>query len=532
MKIHVKQGRLSQEPSEIALMGHFEDEKELCETARGLDKTLTGQIKNLLKSGEFTGKHLQISLIHARSRSPVKRILMLGLGKRKDCTPEKVRQATGKAAQYVRGLGLTRFCAPLIAAGLKGVSPAGVVQAMVEGTVLGLYQFNVYKTEGKESVKGVQEFTLVEENGLRLNEIRKAVHLGQILAEATNLARDLGNHPSNYMTPTRLAEMAKTIAGELGLECEILEKPQMEGLGMGAFLGVARGSQEPAKFIILKYQGLKDQRIKGVKLQSLNPSTPQSFYPRPIALVGKTITFDTGGISIKPSEKMEQMKYDMMGGATVLCAIKAAAQLKLPVNVVGFMPATENMPSGTAIKPGDVVKTLSGKTVEVINTDAEGRLILADALTYATRYRPSIIVDLATLTGACTVALGHHAIGLLGNHAGLLDVIKKAGQTTGERVWELPLWEEYYEQIKSDVADIKNVGGRGGGTITAAAFLSKFVGDYPWAHLDIASTAWADENRPYIPKGVTGVGVRLLVNFLMDSKARQPFKLPHTSKTD
>ncbi len=509
MKIHVKQGRLSQESSEIALIGHFEDEKGIADTARGLTKTLTGQMKDFLKSGDFSGKHQQLSLIHASSRSPVKRILMVGLGKRKDCTMEKIRQATGKAAQYVRDLGLTSFCTPLIATGLKGISPAEVAQAMVEGAVLGLYQFNVYKTEGKESVKSVQEFTLIGENGRRLNEIRKAVHLGQILAEATNLARDLGNYPSNYITPTRLAEMAQGIAGELGLECEVLEKPQLETLGMGAFLGVARGSQEPAKFIILKYQGLKDQRTKGV---------------RPIALVGKTITFDTGGISIKPSEKMEQMKYDMMGGATVLCAIKAAAQLKLPVNIVGFMPATENMPSGTAIKPGDVVKTLSGKTVEVINTDAEGRLILADALTYATRYRPNVIVDLATLTGACTVALGHHAIGLLGNHPGLLEVIKKVAQTTGERVWELPLWEDYYEQIKSDVADIKNVGGRGGGTITAAAFLSKFVGNYPWAHLDIASTAWTDENRPYIPKGVTGIGVRLLVNFLMDPKSHQPFK--------
>jgi leucyl aminopeptidase len=510
MKIHVKQGRQSQEPSEVTLIGHFEGEKELGEIARGLDKGLIAQIKELIKSGEFEGKHLQLSLVHARARTPVKRILMVGLGKRKDCTLEKIRQSMGKAAQSVRDLGLSSFCTSLITTGLKGISPAEIAQTMVEGTLLGLYQFNVYKTEGRDSVKSIQEFTLLDENGRRLNEIRKGIQLGQILAEATNLARDLGNYPSNYITPTRLAEMAQGIAGELGLECEVLEKSQLEALGMGAFLGVAKGSQEPAKFIILKYQGLlKDQRVKGV---------------RPIALVGKTITFDTGGISIKPSEKMEQMKYDMMGGAAVMCAIKAAAQIKLPVNVVGFLPATENMPSGSAMKPGDVVKTLSGKTVEVINTDAEGRLILADALTYATRYRPTAIVDLATLTGACTVALGYHAIGLLGNHTGLLDAIKKAAQTTGERVWELPLWEEYYEQIKSDVADIKNVGGRGGGTITAAAFLSKFVGDYPWAHLDIASTAWAEENRPYTPKGVTGIGVRLLVNFLMDPKSHQPFK--------
>lgn len=501
-KIHVKQGRLSREPSEVAVVGFFEGEKELAKQARSFDSSLTVQIKELLKSGEFTGKHLQFSLLHARSKSPIRRILMAGLGKRKDCSLEKVRQVSGKAAQYIRDLGLNQFCTSLLVEDLEGASSGEIAQAMVEGILMGLYQFNVYKTEARDSVKVIREFTFVEENRNRSEEIRRAIHKGQILAEATNLARDLGNYPSNYITPTRLAEMALETAGQLGMECEVLEKPQLEALGMGAFLGVARGSQEPAKFIILKYLGSKDQ-------------------PKPIALVGKTITFDTGGISLKPSEKMEQMKYDMMGGAAVLCAVKAAAQLKLPVNVIGFMPATENMPSGSAMKPGDVVKTLSGKTVEVINTDAEGRLILADALTYATRYRPAAIVDVATLTGACTVALGNQAIGLLGNHTGLLDGIKKAARVSGERVWELPLWEEYYEQIKSDVADIKNVGGRGAGTITAAAFLSKFVGDHPWAHLDIASTAWADEGRPYIPKGVTGIGVRLLVNFLMDSKTLQ-----------
>lgn len=511
MKIYSKQGRLSQEPSEVTLIGHFEGEKDLGPAAGGMPRILAGQIKQVLGSGEFEGKHLQLSLIHASESTAVKRILMVGLGRRKSCSLEKIRQAAGRAAQHVRDLGLKTFSTSLLAQGLEGVSLEEVAQVMVEGTLLGLYQFNVYKTEAKDTIKSVQKFTFVEEDNQRLKEIRKGLHLGQILGEATNLARDLGNYPSNYVTPTRLAEIAQGIADEMGFQCEVLEKSQMEALGMGALLGVARGSQEPPKLIILKYQG-------------------EASDSRPIALVGKTITFDSGGISIKPSEKMEQMKYDMMGGASVMCAIKSAAQLRLPVNVAGFLPATENMPSGTAIKPGDVVKTLSGKTVEVINTDAEGRLVLADALTYATRYRPTAIVDLATLTGACTVALGNQAIGLLGNHTGLLEAVKKASQLTGERVWELPLWEEYYEQIKSDIADIKNVGGRGAGTITAAAFLSKFVGDYPWAHLDIASTAWADDGRPYIPKGATGVGVRLLVHFLMDSKTRPPFKPLPSSK--
>jgi len=511
VKIHAKRGQLSRGLCEAALFSHFEGEKDLRHSATGLDKILTEQIKELFKSGEFEGKHQQISLIHARMRSGPKRILLVGLGKRKDCSLEKIRQASAKAAQHVRNLGLPSFSASLIAGDLDTFSPGEIAQAMVEGILLGLYQFTVYKTEVVDSSRSIREFTILEEDPRRFNEIQKGIHLGKILAEATNLARDLGNYPSNDVTPTRLSELANGIAVEQGLKCKVLDKPQMEALGMGALLGVSRGSQEPAKFIILNYQGEKSNS-------------------QPIALVGKTITFDTGGISIKPSEKMEQMKYDMMGGASVMCAIKAAAQLKLPVNIVGFLPATENMPSGTAIKPGDIIRTLSGKTVEVINTDAEGRLILADALTYALRYRPTAILDLATLTGACTVALGHHAIGLLGNNVDLLNRVKKSAQATGERVWELPLWEEYSDQIKSDIADIKNVGGRGGGTITAAAFLSKFVSDYPWAHLDIASTAWADEARSYIPKGPTGIGVRLLANFLMDFKNSRPFQPPAAHK--
>jgi leucyl aminopeptidase len=271
----------------------------------------------------------------------------------------------------------------------------------------------------------------------------------------------------------------------------------MEKIGMGAILGVARGSLEPPRFIILEYGRARKGR-------------------RPIVLVGKSITFDSGGISLKPSEKMEQMKDDMSGGAAVLGALRAIAQLKLPLHVVGLLPATENMPSGTAIKPGDILKSLSGKTIEVINTDAEGRLCLADALTYAARYKPEAIIDLATLTGACVVALGNYAIGVMSRSPELMERIKRAGERSGERVWELPLWEEYNEQIKSDIADLKNVGGRGAGSITAGLFLHKFVGDYPWVHLDIAGTAWIETDRPYCPKGATGVGVRLLVEYLSD----------------
>ena len=286
------------------------------------------------------------------------------------------------------------------------------------------------------------------------------------------------------------------------MKLRILDDAQMKKIGMNALLGVARGGSEPAKFIILEYDGRRR-------------SDP------PIVLVGKGLTFDSGGISIKPSEKMEEMKTDMAGGAAVLGAIAAVADLKLPVHVVGLIPATENLPGGKAYKPGDILKSLSGRTIEVITTDAEGRLILADALTYALRYKPAAVIDLATLTGACIVALGDHVIGMLGTDEALKARIREAADATGERVWELPLWEDYDEQIRSDIADFKNSGGRAGGAITAAAFLRKFVGDVPWVHLDIAGPSWLSKDRPYIPKGASGVGVRLLVRFLRDAAARR-----------
>jgi leucyl aminopeptidase len=305
------------------------------------------------------------------------------------------------------------------------------------------------------------------------------------------------------MTPSRVAAEAKKIGKESNVRVKILEQRDVEKLGMGAFLGVARGSHEPPKFIILEYTGRAAAKRNGPPRQ-------------PIVLVGKTITFDTGGISLKPSENMEQMKADMTGGAEVLATIRAASRLRLPLHVIGILPATENMPGGRAIKPGDILNTLSGLTVEVQNTDAEGRLILADGLNYATRLKPAAIIDVATLTGACAVALGQFAIGMFGNRDALKQRIQQAGSKSGERVWEMPLWDDYFEQLKSDVADMRNIGGRGGGMITAALFLSKFVGDCPWVHLDIASTDWSDRERAYISKGPTGIGTRLLIQYLID----------------
>jgi leucyl aminopeptidase len=328
--------------------------------------------------------------------------------------------------------------------------------------------------------------------------IGDGLRAGQIISEAVTMARDLVNGPSNQVTPTVLAEKAQQIAKDRSMEIQVLEVGQAEAMGMGAFVAVAKGSQEPGKFIVLEYN-------KGKGLDT-------------IVLVGKGITFDSGGISIKPSENMDRMKDDMSGAAAVLTTLQAASKLQFPFHLVGLMPATENLPSGKAYKPGDILKTLSGQTVEVISTDAEGRLILSDALTYSLRYQPKAIIDLATLTGACVIALGDYAIGLFGNNEPLLKRIEEASLKTGEKVWRMPLWDEYFEYLKSDVADFRNVGTRAAGAIIGGIFLSKFVEKIPWVHLDIAGPASIEKERPYIPRGGTGVGVRLLLQLLKDWK--------------
>jgi leucyl aminopeptidase len=497
MDIAARKGKIEEDASDAVLLSHWEGEKTLGGEAAAINTRLKGRLGALLKSGEFTGRLGQISILHVApgDRLRAKRVVLVGLGKRKDGSLEKIRQAMGAAAKAVRNLGVKSFSTPLHEVKNDALEAREAAQAMVEGALLGLYQFNAYRTENSNEIKLLRRMTVVVPDDGKLSKVRQGVRYGRIVGEATTFVRDLCNHPANVVTPTYIAREARKIARERGVSCRILDRPQMERLGMGAILGVARGSHEPPKFIILEYRGA-------------------SRTERPVVLVGKTITFDSGGISLKPAENMEQMKADMTGGAAVLATIRAAARLKLPVNVVGIVPAAENMPGGRAIKPGDILKSLSGKTIEVINTDAEGRLILADGLTYAGRYKPQALVDIATLTGACIIALGTHAIGILGNNEELIAELKAAGERSGERAWQLPLWEEYYEQIKSDVADMKNTGGRPGGTITAAAFLSKFAGDQAWAHLDIASTDWSDKERAYIPKGATGVGARLLIQFL------------------
>jgi len=504
MEITAQKGRLEDASADAVLLIHCEGERRLAPEAAAVDARLRGRLAGLITSGEFTGRLGQVSILHVApgERLHTKRVVLAGLGKRKDASLEKLRQAAGSAAKAIRTAGAKSFAVPVQdLAGLLTSVPAvnrvsDVAQTLAEGALLGLYQFTTYRTESTDDTsKAVRKMSVVARDPRALAQARQGVRQGQVIGEATTFVRDLCNHPANVVTPTYIANAAKKIARERGVRVKVLDRPAMQRLGMGALLGVARGSHEPPKFVILEYRG-----------------GPRS--ARPVALVGKTVTFDSGGISLKPADNMELMKADMTGGAVVLATVRAAARLRLPVNIVALIPATENMPGGRAIKPGDILTSLSGKTIEVINTDAEGRLILADGLTYANRYKPAVVVDIATLTGACVVALGTHAIGVLGNNDKLIGELKAAGEQCGERAWQLPLWEEYYEQIKSDVADVKNTGGRPGGTITAAAFLSKFVGGARWAHLDIASTDWSDRERAYIPKGATGVGTRLLIRFL------------------
>lgn len=494
MKIQIRKGSLADHSTEAAIVTLYEGEPVLGGVAAVLDQRSGGQIREIIRMGDFTGRVNQTALLYTRGALPAKRVLVVGMGKRLDFSPERLRETFARAAQRIRSLNITDFSASLDATHID-LPLERLAEAAVEGVLLGLYRFLPFKTVDREQEVEVAAFTILEQDDAAYKVIRTAAKTAEIIASAANFARDIVSTPSNEMTPTDLANEARTSAKGKNIVCTVLDAAQMKELGMNALLGVARGSDEPPQLIILEYRGGKK-------------SSPF------VALVGKGITFDSGGISIKPSEKMDQMKTDMAGGAAVIAAVRAAAELGLPVNLVGIVPATENLPGGKAYKPGDILKSMSGQTIEIVTTDAEGRLILADALHYAGRYKPAAIIDLATLTGACVVALGEHTIGMMGTDEELKREVREAADSTGERVWELPLWEEHYELIKGDAADYRNSGGRAGGAIIAGAFLSKFTGGYPWVHLDIAGPAWLTKDKPYIPKGASGVGVRLLIQFL------------------
>ena len=460
-----------------------------------LDQKLGGLLHQAQRNDEFTGKTDQQILFQPAGHLPAERVLLIGLGPKSECSLEKVRQASGKAMQQVteRKWGQATFALPL---GVKEGARAAHIQATTEGILLASYRYERFlNTESRASRKLPKAVILLIENAAEKQVCELAVLQAQKVCRAVMLTRDLVNAPGNLKSPVYLAEQAQKAAGESTLQCKILGQKELVKEGFGALLGVAQGSMREPQLIVLEHHG-------GSKDEA------------PVVLVGKGVTFDAGGISLKSADKMDEMKMDMAGGAAVIGTLLAAALLELPINLVGIVPAVENLPSGSAYRPGDILTSLSGQTIEVLNTDAEGRLILADALTYAKRYEPKLVIDLATLTGACIIALGHQATAVLGNDQKLVQSLLNAGETCGERLWQLPLWDDYDQLIKSDVADVKNTGGRPAGTITAAAFLKKFASDFRWAHLDIAGTAWRDKDQPYTPKGGTGVGVRLLVTFL------------------
>jgi leucyl aminopeptidase len=503
MEVKVKTGQIQQENAELIVVNLFDGVTEPGGATGATDKALGGQISRLIADGDFRGKAQETALLYTEGAIPAKRVLVVGLGKEEKFNLEAIRVAAATAAKRVRGLRVKSFSTVVHGGGRGGISLADATQAVVEGSELALYEFKELKTEPEDDPKEVRDMTFVVFDESKRPEVEAAVDVGRKIAAGVCLARDLVNRPANYATPKILAQHAQEMADEFGLACQVLEEAEMAELGMGSLLGVAQGTDEPAKFIILEHDAGRDDLDT-------------------VVLVGKGITFDSGGISLKGREGMGNMKGDMAGGAAVLGAMRVVAALDLPLRVVGLVPATENLPSGRAYKPGDVVRAMNGTTIEVISTDAEGRMILADALAYAGRYQPQAIVDMATLTGAIFVALGHHAIGLFSNDDDLAARLEVAGQISFERVWRMPLFEEYGEQLKSDVADVKHAGGRPGGAITAAFFMSKFAGDYPWAHLDIAGKAGTDKDKPYTPRWATGVGVRLLIQFLRDWVASPP----------
>ncbi|HEY3025829.1 MAG TPA: leucyl aminopeptidase [Pyrinomonadaceae bacterium] len=473
----------------------FQGEKAEDGLLKELDKAAGGLVSSVLESEELKGKEGETAYLHLSNSNGLKarRLLLVGVGQREDYGAASLSQMAGTAIRFLRGRSVKT-----IAIVPRSDADAGrVASTVVEGAFIGIFEPDKYRTEDKEK-REIERLVVVVEGGDE-NALNRGVERGRIVGESVNLTRDMANEPGGHLTPTGMAERAREMANEFGLSIDVLDEARMTQEGMGALLSVSRGSDEPAKLIVLKYTP---------PYPAEPPETDL------LALVGKGITFDSGGISLKPGENMELMKYDMTGGATVIGAMRAIAQLKPPLSVLGIAACSENLPSGKATKPGDVVTAMTGKTIEVINTDAEGRLVLADAIAYAKTLGATRIVDMATLTGAVSVALGEVNVGILGTDQALIDELIEAAQEVGEKFWQLPLDKEYSKQIKSDIADIKNVGGRRAGTITAAAFLKEFADGVSWAHLDIAGTAWGEDAKPYRSKGPTGTAVRALINFI------------------
>ncbi len=498
MKLTFQARSVIEAEGDVLVVGGYAEEMRLSPAVAALDRALKGLLAEVLRSEKFEGKPEQLAYVHTAGRLPARCVLVVGLGKRKELDSERVRRAAALALRRSRDLGARIVSTALLG---EGLSPKLRAQALAEGALLGSYTFDRYKRE--KNKKAIEELRVVDRERRLDVHVRNGLRLGEIFAAATSFARDLVNEPANQVTPTYLARAATQIAKDGRLKLKIYDRSECQKLGMGAFLGVAQGSEEPPKFIHLTYR-------------------PPGRARRRIAIVGKGITFDSGGLDLKPADGMLRMKDDMSGAAAVLAIMQALPTLGPPHEVHGIIAATENMPSGSAQRPGDIVRAMNGTTIEIGNTDAEGRLTLADALAYAVKeVRPQEIIDLATLTSAIVVALGNGCSGVMWNDKLLADRVLAAAGAAGERMWPLPLVDEYRELLKSDVADLNNVGPRGGGAITAGLFLKEFAGATPWVHLDIAGTAFSEKDLPLGPKGGTGVGVRTVLSYLMAQTGRR-----------
>jgi len=493
MEFSVKSGQPEKQRTACVVVGVM-DSRKLSPSAQQLDNCSGGYISSLVRRGDMEGKLGQTLLLHNIENTLCDRILLIGCGKERDFNSNNYKKVVAKAVQTLNDTGSMEATFYLADLPLKGCDINQKIHHLVLSATQTLYQFNELKSNKDNTRRPLRKITIMLNSRRDLLQKEKALRQAISIAEGIHLAKDLGNMPANFCTPSYLAEKAMGLASTYNnLETEVLDEEQIAALKMGAFLSVSRGSREEARLIVMKYNG-------GNKSD------------KPVVLVGKGVTFDSGGISIKPSPAMDEMKYDMCGAASVMGAINAVAAMELKLNVIAVIPATENMPDGIATKPGDVITSMSGKTIEVLNTDAEGRLILCDALTYSEQFDPDTIIDVATLTGACIIALGKKVAAVFSNHSPLTSDLKNAAQQTDDRIWELPIWDEYHEQLKSNFADIANIGGREAGSITAACFLSQFAKKQNWAHLDIAGVAWESGKN----KGSTGRPVPLLCQYLIN----------------
>jgi len=496
MEFSIKTSSAEKQHHNCVIVGVYESQK-LSDAAKTIDELSAGYLAAILKRGDMDGKPDATLMLHNVPGMHSDRVLLVGLGKEGEFSEKQYSKAVRASVKAVAASGASEAVTYLAELPVKDLSIRRRVALLAEVALDATYRFNAIKrkkeaSEDQDSKKTIKRLTIHISEAAQIKEAEAGLADGKALGAGVSLTKDLGNLPPNVCTPTYLAEQALELGKAYGLKIEVLERDALEKLGMGSFLAVAQGSEQPPKLIVL-------QHLKGAAEQ------------KPVVLVGKGITFDTGGISLKPGAEMDEMKYDMCGAASVLGTFRTIAEMDLPLNVIGIIPTCENMPDGRATRPGDVLTSMSGLTIEVLNTDAEGRLILCDALTYAERFEPSALVDIATLTGACVIALGHHATGLFSNNDDLAKELLQAGEKALDRAWHMPLWDDYQPQLDSNFADMGNIGGRAAGSITAACFLSRFTKKYEWAHLDIAGTAWKSGKE----KGGTGRPVPLLTRFLV-----------------